>query len=127
MKKFKKLVASLVAVSSMTLCMTGISANAYNESSDVGSFIWSTSSAKIINTTNTTRYMVAHIDVYRDNTGEFITSDTDNNTGAYNTSAEVKISGYPSSSYNFVCWGQMYNSNVTASSVAWFTGNKYLS
>ena len=34
MKKFKRLVTSLLVVSSMALCMTGISANAYSNSAD---------------------------------------------------------------------------------------------
>lgn len=127
MTRFVKRIAAMGVAVMMMASVGALSASALNVSNNgVGAFEWYTSSAKITNTSNTSRYMEAHINVYRDNTGEFVTSKSANATGGYGAYAKAVNSSYGSGSYNFKIWGTIYNSSSPMSGVKWSTGYKYL-
>lgn len=126
MKLTKRIVAMSAAVM-MMVSVSAMGASAYTvTNTGVGTFEWFTSSAKMQNTSTTSRYMEAHINVYKDYTGEYVTSISQNATGGYNTYAKAINSSYSASSYNFEIWGTIYNSSTPMSGVKWSTGYKYL-
>ncbi|MBQ9314738.1 MAG: hypothetical protein IJ220_07105 [Clostridia bacterium] len=127
MNKLTKRLAAIGAAMTMAVSMMSMVASAYNISeTGVGAFEWYTTSAKITNTSTSSCYMESHINVYKDKTGEFVTSISKNATGGYNTYAKAVNSSYSSSNYNFEIWGTIYNSSSPMSGVKWSTGYKYL-
>ena len=90
--KLKKRIAAMGAAAVMAVSMMSIGASAYNVSkTGLANFEWYTSSAMIKNNSNTSRYMETHIDVYRDNTGEYVTTLSATAAGGYGTYAKKQI------------------------------------
>lgn len=113
----------LMALSSFSV----LNADAYTVSNTgVGSFDWNTSYAKMTNKSNVYRMVDSCVAVYEDNTGNFVCNYPSTKVGAYDTYALATNNTYTSSMYNFKCWGNVYNSSVSSSGVAWFTGIKSL-
>lgn len=124
--KLKKRIAAMGAAVVMAVSMMSIGASAYNVSeTGLANFEWYKTSAMIKNNSNTSRYMETHINVYRDNTGEYVTTLSATAAGGYGTYAK-KTNNYSASSYNFAMWGDIYNSSTPMSGLAWSSGYKYI-
>lgn len=120
MKKIKKIAASILAVAAMATSMVGMSASANQVVGSCGTFIWSAGSAKTVNNTNKTRIVTASVIVYEDGTGSYVNADYKNKTGGNGAYAKASLStsDYPTSSYNFTCIGNIYNSDLSIAGVA---------
>lgn len=106
--KLRKIAASLMAVATLSMGAVGMSASAYNDVFTYCSFEWTTTSAQTTNITNTNRRVAANITVYRDGTGEYVTTNGADNSGRYGALAKATIPSYSSSNYNFKCTGTVY-------------------
>lgn len=108
-----------------TVSSVGMRVSADNVySPGIGSFDWSIQSAKTVNKSNTSRYVIANFRVYEANTGKYITSSFNSNTGGYDTAAVASNPGYSSTKYHFICSGAVYNGSGPNTGTAWTTGDK---
>lgn len=119
MMKTKKIAVGILAAVSMATCIAGMSVSANQVVGNYATFSWTTTTATTYNDTNSSRIVTANVTVYEDGTGRYITSNSKRNTGGNGTSASASVSSstYPSSRYNFLLTGSIYNSNVDQSGV----------
>lgn len=118
--KCKRAIAGVMAVATLVVSGIGVTASANQVVGSYSTFIWTSTSAKTVNNTNTSRIVTSSVTVYKDGTGTYVIAKTANNTGGNSAycSTSVSSSTYPSSAYNYRLYGSIYNSNNYNSGVA---------
>lgn len=111
-KTFKKIAAAVMAVATLAVGITGMTASAGQLVGNYGTFTWSTRTAQTVNNTARSRRVTASVTVFKDSTGVYVTMDSDSDNGGNGTDAYASVlsSSYPSSSYNFKLNGSIGNS-----------------
>lgn len=119
MRKTTKLVICMLAVTA-AVGAAGINAAAYHGTGTYCSWDWGYNFAKTTSKCQTDRLASAAVAVYSDNTGDYVTGSYAQYVIPYYdyVQASKSVLTYPSSAYNFICSGGIYNTEYYNSGVA---------
>lgn len=120
-KNFKRILATVVAVATLSVGMGSMTAGAYQVVSSTykATFQWGSGYSKMINNSTTERLASAYTNVYRDVTGEYVGQGNDGAILGYNEYVYGDAREYSSNGYNFECNGGIYRSNIHYSPLDW--------
>ena len=119
-KLFKRITATAAAALSLGIvCVVGF-ADTYPKrvTNSYASFEWGPGYANTTNMTPNLRLTYAYVDVYKEITGDFVTSDYKNGVIGFNKTASASVN-YSTNGYSFVCGGGIYGDGTSHSPVMW--------